>query len=452
MDKLMENEIKSKNEVKNRKEKEYKEQKEEEWNLYEKWFYRNCDSNNKVNIDIIISRDYDSKSPPQYEDKTLINNDNNPYVYKKGNFDYAEWFKRHSFQKDSVKYGNSYICNLEETKEEEEKQRIESEENFQVYTTFCKKYYPFIIKPINKTKKNICGDHFKIFSFFCLACNSHFCIECKINHIGHSFINLEQIEIKEEELIKSENLVKIKISQLFNGQFDEKTCEILKKYEEEIIKFNYFIINSYRNEKNNFYKYFNYYYLFRLEEDLKNREENNLFKLFFGFYGFKTLIYDLKNYYEKQKMRWLLKNLIVYKRNEIKKKIINKRKEDYNFENIYVLLQNEGFEEIIINKMKEIIIEVKNRNDLKTKIFDFIVESIDAFKNKKNKFLKELNVILEQVKVNFKEMVKQKVGNTEDVRKFLKKENCNYYVENNNKNNKYICDYEEKKENNTSKE
>ena len=276
-----------------------------------------------------------------------------------------------------------------------------------------------------------------------MTCNSHFCIECKNSHIKHTYINLDQIKINEDELNDAENSVKIKISKLFNGKLDEKAFEKLKVYEEEMIKFNYFIIDSYRNEKNNFYKYFNYYYLFRLKEDLKNRE-NNLLKLFFGFHALKTIIYDLKNYYEKQKIRWLLKNLIAYKKNEARNKIIKKRKKYYNFENICTLLENEGFEDIIISKMKEIILEVKNRNDLKNKIFNFIIESIDVFKNKKDKFLKELNVILEQVKVNFKEMVKQKVGNTEDVQKFLNQENCSYYVENNNKNNTYIFNYEKK--------
>ena len=38
--------------------------------------------------------------------------------------------------------------------------------------------------------------------------------------------------------------------------------------------------------------------------------------------------------------------------------------------------------------MKLIIKEVKDRDDLKRKIFKFIIESLDAFKDKKDKFLK----------------------------------------------------------------
>ena len=43
--------------------------------------------------------------------------------------------------------------------------------------------------------------------------------------------------------------------------------------------------------------------------------------------------------------------------------VIKKRKKNYKFENLDILLKNEGFEENIINKRKEIIVEVKNRDD-----------------------------------------------------------------------------------------
>ena len=127
--------------------------------------------------------------------------------------------------------------------------------------------------------------------------------------------------------------------------------------------------------------------------------------------------------------------------------MIEKRKKDYNFENLDTLLQNEGFGENIVCKMKEIIKEVKNIN-FKTRIFNFTVQAVDVFKSNQDKYLKELNLILAQVKVNFKELVKEKVGETEDVKKFMKKENCSYYVENNDRNNKYIDNSEEIHENN----
>ena len=290
-----------------RKEKDHGGEKQERWNLYEKWFYRNCDNNNTPELHIIKSQDYTPKNDLLYENRIIENNDNEPYVIKKNILDYAAWFQRHSSS------GN-FEKSKEEKEEKEERKKIETEEDFHIYTSICKKYYPFIINPVHKPQNNICKNHYKNYVLFCLTCNIHFCVEDKKYHIDHSFIDLDQIKINEEELIEAENSVKNKRFQIFNEKLDEKACEKLKKYEEEIMNFNYFIINSYRNEKNNFYKFFNFYYLFVLKKDLKKRENNNLLKLFFGLHGFKTIIYDLKNYYEKQKKRWLLKNLIAYKK------------------------------------------------------------------------------------------------------------------------------------------
>lgn len=104
-------------------------------------------------------------------------------------------------------------------------------------------------------------------------------------------------------MAKEENEVKSKINVLFskylNVQLDDRSYEKVEKFKEEIIEFNYFVIDLYRSNKNNFYNYFNYYYLFRLKDDLKNKD-NNMLKKFFGIYGFKRIINDLKNYYEKK--------------------------------------------------------------------------------------------------------------------------------------------------------
>ena len=135
--------------------------------------------------------------------------------------------------------------------------------------------------------------------------------------MNHSFIILDEIKINEEELINERNSVQKKISSIFDKFLDKKldnnSNKIIKKSIDELIKFNYYVINSYRKDKSNFYNYFNYYYLFRLKEDLKNKS-NYLIKKFLGLHGFKTIINDLKYYYEKTKVRWLLKNLINYKK------------------------------------------------------------------------------------------------------------------------------------------
>ena len=301
---------------------------------------------------------------------------NMPYETKADIHDYAAWFHRHSVKRERIS-------------------EKEESDGFKSYTPICKKYYPLIINPVDKNvKKNydICSENF---FFYCFTCDENFSPESKTNHKEHSIINLDEIKIGEEKLIEEENSIRGKISSLFNKNLeenpDEESNEIIKKSIEEIIKFNYYVINSYRRDKNNFYKYFNYYYLFRLKEDLKN-DEDNLVKKFFGFHGFKIIVNDLKIFYEKAKLRWLLRNLISYRKNELRQILIKKRKKDYKFENLDTLLLKEGFEENIISKMKEIIKEAKNE-EFKNRIFNFIVESVEAFKNNQDKYLKELNLI-----------------------------------------------------------
>ena len=147
--------------------------------------------------------------------------------------------------------------------------------------------------------------------------------------MNHSFIILDEIKINEEELINERNSVQKKISSIFDKFLDKKldnnSNKTIKKSIDELIKFNYYVINSYRKDKSNFYNYFNYYYLFRLKEDLKNKS-NYLIKKFLGLHGFKTIINDLKYYYEKTKVRWLLKNLINYKKKTNKRKGDRKKK------------------------------------------------------------------------------------------------------------------------------
>ena len=164
--------------------------------------------------------------------------------------------------------------------------------------------------------------------------------------------------------------------------------------------------------------------------------------------SFKKIINDLKLFYEKQRYRWLVKHLIGYRKNKIREKIVKEREKKYCFENLDILIKNEGYNENIKNKMKEIILEVKNGDDLKRKIFIFIIKAIDFFRTCPEKFLKELDVILKQVKINFKEKVMKNVGNTEDVQKYINSENSSYYVANNNSNNKYVNYTESTIENN----
>jgi len=391
---------------------------------YHKWFL----AHSGINKNLSQSMNDKSQSSQNVKEGKISQEENllNINLPKRRIYDYEAWFERHSTK-------NEFITRETRFKE--------------IYTQFVKKLYPLILESKYIIEKNICDKHNKIFSYFCFTCEKHFCSECENNHKGHSSICFSKIKIKEEELNKKENLIKVKISSLFRETDDVQSNNTIKRAKYEVMKFNYFVINSYRRESNDFFNYFNYYYLFKLSDDLINKKDNILIK-FFGLHGFRTIINDLKNHFEKTKIRWLLKNLISYQKNEIRKKRIEKRKSKYTFENIDIFLQNEGFKEDIINKIKEIIKEVKDNVDYKRKIFNFIIESADIFKKNQDLFLKELNIILEQIKVNFKEMVKQKVGNTEDVKKFLKQKNFYYYVGNNYGNNQYINNYEEIKENN----
>ena len=72
-------------------------------------------------------------------------------------------------------------------------------------------------------------------------------------------------------------------------------------------------------------------------------------------------------YLESKKKIWLLKHIIGYKKNEINKAKLKLRKKRYNFATLDVLLKDEKFDESMINKLSEIIKEVKDREDLKKK-------------------------------------------------------------------------------------
>ena len=114
--------------------------------------------------------------------------------------DYAIWLEKNCVKRANIKLDSEDSLNKEK------------EEGFKAYTPICKKYYPLILKPVHNMAYNICSKHLKIISFFCLICESHYCIECKTNHIGHSFIKFDEIDVNEDELDKKENIIKFKFS------------------------------------------------------------------------------------------------------------------------------------------------------------------------------------------------------------------------------------------------
>ena len=321
------------------------------------------------------------------------------------------------------------------------------------YTTICQKFYPLILK-LNT------HESYQKFSYFCLTCNIHLFDKGQNKHKYHSIISLKEIEISDKDIINSEKAIDKNMDDLFKFTSqviaNDQKIELQKQNEivnlkNQLKNFNYFVIEQYKNNKYNFYNFFNFYYLFKLKDDIKNGK-NDLLRMFFSIHSYKKLAHKILYYLESKKKIWLLKHIIGYKKNEINKTKLKLRKKRYNFATLDVLLKDEKFDESMINKMSEIIKEVKEREDLKKKIFNFMIHSIDIFKDYPQKFEKELDVILKQVKINFKKMVKNTVGDTEDVRKFINQKNSSYYYSNNYKNNKCVYNYKENVQNNVYKQ
>lgn len=363
------------------------------------------------------------------------------------------------FKKHKVKMNSEGLDNIQSNEELERNNSIDLkkqsnlkslEENYPTpqncidfYTPIVQKFYPLILNQENKIIQNNCQKHSKTISFFCFTCNYHFCLECKSEHMNHSFQDLEDIKINENDFIEEEKKVREKTSLLFEKYFetykeDKKVYEQLKKFKNEIVRFKYFIIEKYKNQKNNFYNIYNVLYLFKLIDNNLDSSKKNIFKKVQGLCGFKILISHLRFFYEKKKYRWLLKNLISYrKENKTIDDEIKIRKEKYKFDDLDILLKDFGFGKDICDKMKDIINYVKNnRNDLKENIYNFIISAVDIYKkyNNETDIEIDLEAIIKQIKENFKELVEEKVGNSEDVKNFKKSHNLSYYKENNENN------------------
>ena len=95
---------------------------------------------------------------------------------------------------------------------------------------------------------------------------------------------------------------------------------------------------------------------------------------------------------------------------ELKRRSTDKRKKKkYNFNSLDILIKEQGFNPQIIDKMKKIINEIKDKEDLKEKIFTFILRAIDLYKLDSSRFDHDLSEILEYLKKDFKNLVKNEV-------------------------------------------
>lgn len=300
-----------------------------------------------------------------------------------------------------------------------------------VYTSRVKNIFPFIVKINNTDIENNCNKCNNKFSFYCFKCNNHFCTECKSSHIDHSFINFEDIKIDNEDIAKAIIIIKQNISSLYREYFSKNKNIDENLYKNEIIRFAWFILRRFKREKNNFFNIYNFFYIFKLKELIK-LDKNNLLKNFFLINGFKIISKNTKYFYEKQKYRWLIKHLISYrKENQKEDQLVKERKKKYNFNSLDILIKDQGFNPQIIDKMKKIINEIKDKEDLKDEIFTFILRAIDLYKLDSSRFAHDLSEILEYLKKDFKNLVKDELGYTEDVKKFIESNKFCYYKDNN---------------------
>ena len=118
-----------------------------------------------------------------------------------------------------------------------------------VYTSRVKNIFPFIVKINNTDIENNCNKCNNKFSFYCFKCNNHLCIECKSSHIGHSFINFEDIKIDNEDITKAIIIIKQNISSLYREYFSKNKNIDENLYKNEIIRFAWFILRKYKREK-----------------------------------------------------------------------------------------------------------------------------------------------------------------------------------------------------------
>ena len=109
-----------------------------------------------------------------------------------------------------------------------------------------------------------CNIHNKIIGSYCKNCKMNICEECLNDHINHNIINLNKIGMSDEEILKTEELLKeIEINMKNMNKIKEDIISFLNK-----IKLNKDIIHD---DNNNFKKYY-IEYLEILKEKLKIEE------------------------------------------------------------------------------------------------------------------------------------------------------------------------------------
>ncbi len=122
-----------------------------------------------------------------------------------------------------------------------------------------------------------CNIHNKIFGGYCKNCKMNVCEECLNNHINHNFIDLNKIGMNDEEILKTDQLIKeIEINMLKMHKIKQDMSSFLNK-----IKLNKEVIND---DNNNFKKYY-IEYLEIIKEKLKIEDNIKMIDLNKSFNG-----------------------------------------------------------------------------------------------------------------------------------------------------------------------
>ena len=246
-----------------------------------------------------------------------------------------------------------------------------------------------------KCKKS--KEHFDEFYIgFCYDCQIQFCSKCKEEHEWHEFMNINEKQVKKEDIKKIQEL--------------NKEYERLISYYESLIKLNNLIIYSYNNFKNNYYNLRNINTIINnvrrneIIESLDNIENKLIFPVekYSNIYNYIKNLYDFdikedterisinnkffNNYDLKVLAKLPLNNLriLILENNSISQISCLK---NCNFNNLLILnLNNNGIEDISV-------IESVKFNDIQALFLRYnAIKDILVFGKKKLPSLRQLDL------------------------------------------------------------
>lgn len=241
---------------------------------------------------------------------------------------------------------------------------------------FCEQCYT-LHKSVSGHKQSIDSDKYflyckKIGHFderfvgYCYECNDNYCKICENDHIKHSKMQLNTMEVGKKEIDKLQKL--------------NKEYRSLITYYESLIKLNNLIIHSYENNRDN------YYNLFNINSIISNANRNNLI--------------EKENYYQSISPGENNKNIINYINNLYAQNL----NEEETFE---IKIDNKSFNnfdlkiltQIPLNNLK--ILELDNNNITKIDCLEYAKFPELVVLSLKNNSIEDISVL---GRVNFEEL------------------------------------------------